>query len=174
MRHQSRWTAQKLTQRLALIEPLVYRHWQPLAPFRYTELEGPHSPPPVGREVHDADWPVIEPQTYWATWQRDFVLRTCCTIPADWPTETPVAISTPLQHANGTPVHTQEVDGGWLIAAGELTPYSVTALSIVPTQVALPNLLTAAPGGAHGSRTATGGGTAGARPAPARCHTTVP
>jgi alpha-mannosidase len=96
VRHQSRWTAQKIAQRLALIEPLIYRYRQPLAPFRYTELDGPHSPPPVGLDVHDTAWPVIEPHTYWATWQTDFVLRTCFTVPADWPIDVPVALFLPL------------------------------------------------------------------------------
>ena len=96
MRHQSRWTAQKIAQRLALIEPLVYRYRQPLAPFRYTALDGPHSPPPVGLDVHDAAWTIIEPHTYWATWQTDFVLRTRFTVPPDWPTEAPVALFLPL------------------------------------------------------------------------------
>jgi hypothetical protein len=27
---------------------------KPLTPFRHIQLDGPHSPPPVGLEVHDA------------------------------------------------------------------------------------------------------------------------
>ena len=36
MIHKTRWTDRKIGQRIDLIEPLVYRKKQPLAPFRYT------------------------------------------------------------------------------------------------------------------------------------------
>jgi alpha-mannosidase len=96
VRHQIRWTAKKIAQRLALVEPLVYRHRQPLAPFRYTSLHGPQNHPPVGLEVADAAWPSIEPNTYWASWQTDFVLRTSFTVPTTWPTDAPMALFLPL------------------------------------------------------------------------------
>ncbi len=34
MRHVIRWTVEKITQRLTLIDPLVYRRRSPLAPLR--------------------------------------------------------------------------------------------------------------------------------------------
>jgi alpha-mannosidase len=96
VRHTIRWTAEKIAQRLALIEPLVYRRHQPLAPFRYLVLEGPHTAPPVGLDVQDNQWSVVEPDTYWAGWSTDFTLRTHFTVPAEWPADAPVALHLPI------------------------------------------------------------------------------
>ena len=41
MLHKIRWTTKKIAQRLALIEPLVYRRSAPIPPFRYQALNGP-------------------------------------------------------------------------------------------------------------------------------------
>jgi alpha-mannosidase len=96
--HTIRWTTQKIARRLRLIEPLVYRLHQPLAPFRYAALPGPLDAPPVGREVDDAHWPVIEPYTYWGHFMTDFILRGHFQIPADWDAG-PVALYLPLGDA---------------------------------------------------------------------------
>ena len=53
MLHKVRWTAEKIKQRLRLIEPLVYRRRHTLDPFRYTTLDGPMEAPPVGLDVDD-------------------------------------------------------------------------------------------------------------------------
>jgi alpha-mannosidase len=50
-----------------------------------------------------------------------------------------------VQHADGTPVLCQAVEGGRLIDAGELPPYSVTALFATTIAPAWPNTLTATP-----------------------------
>lgn len=51
-----------------------------------------------------------------------------------------------LHHPDGTPVHTQAVDAGTLIAAGDLPPYSVTPLVMRERAPApVDNTLTAAP-----------------------------
>lgn len=84
MRHQQRWTDRKIAQRLALIEPLVYRTRIGLPPFRYLPLPSPSAPPPVSPEVDDSGWQVILPDSYWGAWRQDFILRTRFTIPADW------------------------------------------------------------------------------------------
>jgi hypothetical protein len=59
MYHRTRWTLEKITQRLELIAPLVYRHQKALPPFRYHELNGPLAIPPVDTEVDDSDWQEI-------------------------------------------------------------------------------------------------------------------
>ena len=56
MIHKVRWTAQKIAQRIALIEPLVYRQRHPLPPFRYNTLSGPLDTPPVGPDPVEIDW----------------------------------------------------------------------------------------------------------------------
>ena len=96
MFHQIRWTAKKIEQRLQLIEPLVYRRRAALPPFRYTDLPDPLTPPPVGPEVDDSQWPAIEPETYWGQWLTNFTLRTHFQVPADWPVAAPVALYLPL------------------------------------------------------------------------------
>jgi alpha-mannosidase len=83
MKHNVRWTAKKISQRIELIEPLVYRRRHPLSPFRYVTLPDELSEPPVGLVVDDGDWPVIEPNTYWGTWMTDFALRTTFQVPGD-------------------------------------------------------------------------------------------
>ena len=96
MNHQIRWTAQKIAQRLTVIEPLVYRRQQPIAPFRLRVLDGPHVAPPVAADIVDEDWPLIEPNTYWGAWMTDYVLRTSFEVPADWDPGAPIrALSAP-------------------------------------------------------------------------------
>jgi alpha-mannosidase len=92
--HEIRWTADKIARRIRLIEPLVYRNRRALSPFRYTVLPGPMADPPIGADVDDGDWPVIEPNTYWGQWMTDFALRTHFRVPADW--DAPVALYLPL------------------------------------------------------------------------------
>lgn len=99
MIHKVRWTAEKIAQRIALIEPLVYRRRHPLEPFRYIALSDPMEDPPVGPDVDDSDWMVIEPNTYWGQWMTDFTLRTRFQVPANWDPEAPVALHLPLGEA---------------------------------------------------------------------------
>ena len=87
MRHQQRWTDRKIAQRLALIEPLVYRGRVELPAFRCLPLPSPSAPPPVAPAVDDSAWQVIPPDSFWGAWRQDFVLRTRFTLPADWPAE---------------------------------------------------------------------------------------
>jgi alpha-mannosidase len=99
MRHQVRWTAEKVARRIALIEPLVYRDRHPVAPFRYTTLSNPMAAPPVGPDVDDSGWPTIEPHSYWGQWLTDFALRTHFQVPAAWDPDVPVALYLPLGEA---------------------------------------------------------------------------
>ncbi len=92
MTHTTYWTARKLAQRLAMIEPLVYRQAVTLAPFRYQELALPEDPPPVGLDVDDSSWDKVYPETYWAGWLTNFILRNDIQIPGDWDASIPVAI----------------------------------------------------------------------------------
>ena len=94
--HKIRSTADKISQRLGLIEPLVYKRRQLLPPFRYLALAGPAQSPPVGLEVDDSGWQVIEPHTYWGARLLDFVMRSQFQAPADWEPDSPVALYLPL------------------------------------------------------------------------------
>ncbi len=84
MIHDTRWTAQKIEQRLELIMPLVYRRRHPIASFRYQRLSSPLDQPPIETEIDDRDWDIIESNTYWGEWRTNFVLRSSFQIPADW------------------------------------------------------------------------------------------
>lgn len=99
MLHRTRWTLQKIAQRLALIEPLVYRRQRPLPDWRYHVLDGPLAPPPVQPEVDDSDWLVITPEQYWGKWGVTFVLRNEFEVPEAWPNAEPVALFLPLGDA---------------------------------------------------------------------------
>jgi len=94
--HKVRWTPYKIAQRIRLIEPLVYRQQSPLQPFRYQALSSPLETPPLGADVDDSGWEVIQPKTYWGVWRKDFILRSQFQVPADWNADMPVALFLPL------------------------------------------------------------------------------
>jgi alpha-mannosidase len=96
MKHPDRWTAQKIAQRIDLIEPLVYRQRKPLASFHCLCLSDSDSAPSIGLHVDGEDWPLIEPNTYWGQWQTDYLLRTTFQVPTDWDPTLPVALFLPL------------------------------------------------------------------------------
>ena len=64
MIHKMRWTAEKIAQRLRVIEPLVYRRSEFLPPLRYKVLAGPMDPPPLDLDADLADWPVLQPHGF--------------------------------------------------------------------------------------------------------------
>jgi alpha-mannosidase len=99
MLHQTRWTEEKIRQRLALIEPLVYRRSEELSPFRYYKLKDAREQPLVGPEVDDQDWAVVEPNTYWGGPQTNFMLRGVFQVPVEWPNTSQVALYLPLGDA---------------------------------------------------------------------------
>ncbi|HEY53726.1 MAG TPA: alpha-mannosidase, partial [Caldilineae bacterium] len=99
MLHSIRWTSEKITQRLRLIEPLVYRRRQPLPPFRLLQLPDPLAQPPVAPDLVDRDWTLVEPNSYWLEPQSNFVLRGSFQIPQEWDTVSPVALYLPLGEA---------------------------------------------------------------------------
>ena len=96
MYHKMRFAPQKITQRLELIEPLVYRRSLALPGFRFLRLESPQAAPPVGLDVDDSAWAVVQPGDYWGGLWTDFAMRTRFAIPADWPADAPLAIYLPL------------------------------------------------------------------------------
>ncbi len=99
MYHRTRWTPEKIKQRLELIAPLVYRRQKALPSFRYHELNGPLAIPPTGIDVDDSGWQEINAHEYWGSWTQDFVLQTTFTIPEDWDRSQPTALYLPLGDA---------------------------------------------------------------------------
>ena len=99
MSHQVRWTDKKISQRIALIEPLVHRRRSAIAPFRLQYLSGPLLSPPVGADLDDSSWEVVEPRRHWGHWMTDFTLRTRFQVPGDWDASLPTALYLPLGEA---------------------------------------------------------------------------
>jgi hypothetical protein len=79
MYHRTRWTPEKIKQRLELIAPLVYIRRKPLSSFRYRELADALTRPPVDIDVDDSQWEEIHANEYWGAWLQNFVLRTTFT-----------------------------------------------------------------------------------------------
>ncbi len=101
MIHKVRWTAQKIGQRIALIEPLVYRKRHPLPSFHFATLPDPMDSPPIAPDVDDSAWQVIEPGTYWSWVNVNFVLRTSFQVPSEWEADRAVALYLPLGELGG-------------------------------------------------------------------------
>jgi alpha-mannosidase len=99
MHHRTRWTPEKIKQRLELIAPLVYIKRKPLASFRYHELESALILPPIGADIDDSHWQEINANEYWGSWMQNFVLRTTFTVPEDWDPSQPFALYLPLGEA---------------------------------------------------------------------------
>jgi len=100
MYHKIRWTAKKITQRIKLVESLVYRHKSDLPSFRIHILpDSEPDTPLVSPEEDDSTWPVIEPYSYWGSWWSNFTLRTTFQCPADWTTDLPIAFYLPIGEA---------------------------------------------------------------------------
>lgn len=97
MYHTIRWTAEKITHRLALVEQQVYRVTTALQPFRlHLAPDAEPDTPRVSPEIDDRDWPVVESHTYWGEWRSNFTLRAVFQRPADWPANVPIALYLPL------------------------------------------------------------------------------
>jgi alpha-mannosidase len=99
MYHRTRWTLEKITQRLELIAPLVYIKRKSLPSFRYLELDSALIPPPVGAEVDASTLQEISANEYWGAWMQNFVLRTTFVVPEEWDTTRPIALVLPLGDA---------------------------------------------------------------------------
>jgi len=96
MRHQIRWTAQKITNRLTLIEAQTYRQRQEISPFRYHYLTDPLDPPPVAPDLDVSKWQVIQSHEYWANPRTDFILRTKFNTADLSPSAGPLALYLPI------------------------------------------------------------------------------
>jgi alpha-mannosidase len=97
LRHTVRHTLEKLSKRLKLITPLVYRRSQPLEPFAYKTLPGPLEPPLL--DTPTDDWERLEFGTHWGAPRTEFMLRSSFSVPTDWDAALPVVLYLPLGEA---------------------------------------------------------------------------
>ncbi len=95
MRHQIRFTLDKISRRLSEIEGLVYQHREPIPPFLYRELEGPGLPLDENMDL-EADWEEAPPGSYWITPRVDFILITNFVVPGGWDKKVPAALYLPI------------------------------------------------------------------------------
>ncbi len=84
MRHQIRFTLEKISLRLNELEGLVYRNRKPIPPFYCLELETPELPDLSELQVSDPAWIEILPHSYWSLPRTNFALRTTFSVPPDW------------------------------------------------------------------------------------------
>jgi alpha-mannosidase len=101
MYHRTRWTPEKISQRLELIAPLVYLKRKSILSFLYRELDSALAPAPVGMDVDDSNWQEIYPNEYWGSWMQNFVLRTKFAIPEYMDATQSIALYLPLGEAGG-------------------------------------------------------------------------
>ena len=99
MYHRTRWTPEKIKQRLNLISPLVYIKRKALPSFRYHALSGPTVPAPIEMHGDDSQWKEVAANEYWGSWMQDFVLRTTFAFPDDMDATQPIALYLPLGDA---------------------------------------------------------------------------
>jgi alpha-mannosidase len=96
MKHDIRWTAEKIKHRLGLIQPLIHKNRVALEPFRYQALENPKTEPPLNADT--TTWTEIPWNSYWGTWFTDFAMVSAFTVPQDWG-DAPIALHLPLGEA---------------------------------------------------------------------------
>ncbi|MEM6825685.1 MAG: alpha-mannosidase, partial [Pseudomonadota bacterium] len=82
MTHDARFTAEKIAQRLALVQRHVFRNALPLAPFSILPLEDATVPPPV--DADHSNWEVIAHNSYWGKPSLNFLMRSHFKVPSDW------------------------------------------------------------------------------------------
>ena len=82
MQHSLRFTAEKITQRLKLIQPMVFRRRLRLDPFRLLELPDAQVDPPL--DAASDDWLEIPHETYWGRANLNFLMKTSFSVPAGW------------------------------------------------------------------------------------------
>ncbi|HMN29761.1 MAG TPA: alpha-mannosidase, partial [Caldilineaceae bacterium] len=97
--HTTRWTAQKIAQRLHVVESYVYRRRSDLPSFQLMTLPDPQSEPILGNAGAECDWLAIEPYEYWGRRDLNFMLRSSFTIPGEWPRDQAIALYLPLGDA---------------------------------------------------------------------------
>ncbi len=95
MRHEIRFTLEKISRRLTEIEGLVYKQHEPIPPFLFRELDEPGLPLNENADL-EADWEEVPPGSYWALPRKNFILNTNFSVPAGWKNTGPTALYLPI------------------------------------------------------------------------------
>ncbi|GAH01016.1 unnamed protein product, partial [marine sediment metagenome] len=99
MLHNIRWTSQKITAYLELIQPYVYKSRIQLPPFHYLELNDPLEEPPIDLEIAEKNWQKISANSNWGRANVNFLLRTDFQVPLDWRQDDIFALYLPIGEA---------------------------------------------------------------------------
>lgn len=95
MRHQIRFTLEKISRRLTEIEGLVYQQHEPIPPFLFRELNKPGLPLDEKADL-EANWEETPPESYWALPRKNFILVTNFSVPTDWKKTGQTALYLPI------------------------------------------------------------------------------
>ncbi|MEO1550239.1 MAG: glycoside hydrolase family 38 C-terminal domain-containing protein [Pseudomonadota bacterium] len=101
MTHDSRFTPEKIAQRLKLITPLVFRERAPLEPFTLRELSDATVEPPL--DTDQAGWERVAHNSYWGKPHLNFLMRSHFTVPSHW--QGNLALHLPLGEAGDIFTH---------------------------------------------------------------------
>ena len=90
--HETRWTVDKLGNKIALLANEIHRLQAPLPAFSIQVLD--RAAPLDGLEVDPSPqaWTKIQPQSYWGDWRQSFVLKTRFALPSSWKGRGPAAL----------------------------------------------------------------------------------
>jgi alpha-mannosidase len=98
--HKNYWTAEKISRRLKLIEPLVYKKVQPIPSLYYTELIDLNQFAQASEGNFDNSlWQELKAGDYWGKRNQNFILRSKFQIPTEWGNVKVVALYLPLGEA---------------------------------------------------------------------------
>jgi alpha-mannosidase len=112
MDHEQRWTADKIAQRIDLVEALVYRRRLALPDWRFLKMASPSVTPPVQPGLDDSGWEVIPTDTVWGGARLDFTLRTRFSLPLDWdPAHSALFLPIGIAHDFSHPETLAYIDG---------------------------------------------------------------
>ncbi|MEM8553260.1 MAG: glycoside hydrolase family 38 C-terminal domain-containing protein [Pseudomonadota bacterium] len=101
MSHATRFTAEKIKQRLKIVQAHVFNNAMPLSPFRIVPLADAWTEPPV--EADHSGWEEIPHRSYWGGPNLNFLMRSHFTVPTEW--EGNLALHLPLGEAGDIFTH---------------------------------------------------------------------
>jgi len=95
--HRIYWTAERISNRLKLIEPLVYKIVQPIPFVYYAEMTDLSQLEQLTElKFNDSLWLELKAGDYWGKRQQNFILRNQFQIPTEWGNDKEVALYLPL------------------------------------------------------------------------------
>ena len=100
MYHKTYWTAEKVANRLKVVESLVYRRREALDCFKYRRLEKTALAAPLDKPSEEGQWETLAWNSHWAGVGTDFVLSTGFVVPDAWAGQGEVALYLPLGEAH--------------------------------------------------------------------------